>query len=380
VRPPAWVLLTGEYPPDAGGVADYSSLVASGLAAEGHSVHVCSPAGGTPPPQPGVVHHPLPGEFGPRALQALEGVLAEVGHPRRLLVQYVPHAYGYRALNLALCLWLYRRRQRETIWTMFHEVAYPLQAPPWRKTNLLAAGHRVMAGLVLRASQRRLVAIPRWSQLLGRLGDPARFPCEWLPVPSNVGAEVDPQRVAGVRASLGASSEPVVVGHFGSYGRLIAPRLRAMLPRVLDGNSRTHLLLLGRSGHAFAAELRAAHARHAQRIHAPGGQPADVLPHSLAACDLFVQPYEDGVSSRRGSLMACLSLGGCVLTHLGSASESMWSESGAVALAAPEATVHAALELSSDPQRRAELGQRGARLYDKRFHLRHTLAALTRQS
>ena len=37
-----WHFLTGEYPPDRGGVADYTALVAAGLAKHGCAVHVWS--------------------------------------------------------------------------------------------------------------------------------------------------------------------------------------------------------------------------------------------------------------------------------------------------------------------------------------------------
>jgi hypothetical protein len=35
-----WRLVTGEYPPQHGGVGDYSAQLAAGLAREGHEVHV----------------------------------------------------------------------------------------------------------------------------------------------------------------------------------------------------------------------------------------------------------------------------------------------------------------------------------------------------
>jgi hypothetical protein len=38
-----WHMITGEYPPQAGGVSDYSRVVARGLAAAGDTVHVYAP-------------------------------------------------------------------------------------------------------------------------------------------------------------------------------------------------------------------------------------------------------------------------------------------------------------------------------------------------
>ena len=38
-----WVILTGEYPPQSGGVSDYTRLVVEGLAAVGDEVAVYAP-------------------------------------------------------------------------------------------------------------------------------------------------------------------------------------------------------------------------------------------------------------------------------------------------------------------------------------------------
>ena len=44
-----WAILTGEYPPQAGGVSDYTRLVAEGLAAVGDEVAVYAPPQGHGP-------------------------------------------------------------------------------------------------------------------------------------------------------------------------------------------------------------------------------------------------------------------------------------------------------------------------------------------
>ena len=41
-----WHIITGEYPPQPGGVSDYTRLVAEGLAAAGDAVTVWAPSGG----------------------------------------------------------------------------------------------------------------------------------------------------------------------------------------------------------------------------------------------------------------------------------------------------------------------------------------------
>src|SRR4051812_9182616 len=129
-----WAILTGEYPPAPGGVSDYTRLVAQGLAAAGDRVHVFAPAGAMPTDPVGsneaesnISVHWLERGFAPRSLAAVERELQRLPRDTRLLVQYVPHAFGCRAMNIAFVAWLASRR-RQPLDIMFHEVAYPLSA------------------------------------------------------------------------------------------------------------------------------------------------------------------------------------------------------------------------------------------------------------
>jgi hypothetical protein len=58
-------LLTGEYPPQQGGVGDYTAALAAALARRGCEVHVWAPAPATADRR-GVTVHELPDRFGPR--------------------------------------------------------------------------------------------------------------------------------------------------------------------------------------------------------------------------------------------------------------------------------------------------------------------------
>ncbi len=121
----SWHLITGEYAPAKGGVADYTRALASALAAAGDSVHVWAPSTGPGlTPDPGVHLHPLPHGFQPRGLRRLSRELDCLPGPKRILVQYVPHAFGMRAMNLPFCGWVAALRKAD-VWIMFHEVALP---------------------------------------------------------------------------------------------------------------------------------------------------------------------------------------------------------------------------------------------------------------
>jgi len=353
-------------------------LVARGLARAGDEVHVfTSPCAPIAPADAGVSVRRLPGHFGPGDLAVLERHLAQLPRPLRLLVQYVPHAFGWKGMNVPLCLWLAWRR-RNPLWVMFHEVAFPVsRGQPWRQ-NLLGGVNRVMAGLLARAAQRVFVSIPAWEPLLRRLA-PRLPPCTWLPVPSNIEAQPAPEAVARQRRLLAPAAGADLLGHFGTYGEHITPLLQAVLPPLLASSRRRKVILLGRGGDRFAQALALAHPTLALQLVAPGTLAAEEIPPHLAACDILLQPYPDGVSSRRTSLMAGLALGLPIVTTDGALTEPLWRDSGAVALA-PAGDAGAFVEqverMLAQPEQAGILAERARDLYQKTFSLERTIEGL----
>src|SRR4029077_1505112 len=143
-----WHILTGEYPPQPGGVSDYTRLVARGLADAGDDVTIWAPPCGLPGEEyPGITVRRLPDCFSPRSLWLAGRAFDRARDPKRWLVQYVPHAFGWKAANAPFCLWLWSRR-RDGIWVMFHEVAYPSGAGYSLAEQVLAFVTGKMAALV----------------------------------------------------------------------------------------------------------------------------------------------------------------------------------------------------------------------------------------
>lgn len=367
-----WAILTGEYPPQPGGVSDYTRLVARGLAAAGDAVWVYAPAAAGPDPRdPGVEVRRLPGRFGPASLAALDRSLLRRPRPHRILVQYVPHAFGWKAMNLPFAAWVAARARRVApVWVMFHEVAFPFSWRPARHA-VLGAATRVMARLVAGVADRVLVSTPVWGELLERL-QPRVKPPEWLPVPCTIATEASP---AGVRL---APPGGFVVGHFGTFGGAIAGLLAATAGGILNLVPTAALLLVGRGSEVFRDGFVAAHPGLASRVAATGALPGEAVSAHLRACDLLVQPYPDGVTSRRTSVMAGLANGLPVVTNLGTLSEPLWAGGGVALVPSPDAgaVTRAAVELLADPAARAELGRRAAALYRDTFALEHTIAKL----
>ncbi len=371
-------LLTGEYPPRPGGVSDYSAQVASGLAAAGALVHVWTTPGGDPPEVPAVTVHRDSGRWSPAGLARLGAALDTFPVPRRLLVQYTPNAWGAKGLNLAFCRWLVARRRvrGDEVRLMFHEVAYPWQLHDKPTRWLLAAGQRWMARTLLRAGTHVDVTTPAWEGMLRAVAPGRLETVGWRPVPSNIPVADDPKAVASVRARV-CPAGGSVVGSFSSFSELTGPLLAAALPGVLAGHHDRVGLLIGQGGDRFAARLVAANPGLRGRLVATGPLTAAEVSAHLGACDLIVQLYPDGLTTRRTSLMASLAHGVPVVSNSGHLTEPFWAASGAVTLAAgPGGVASAADRLLADPAERARSGAAGRTLYDLRFALERTIEAI----
>lgn len=372
---PTWHIITGEYPPKIGGVGDNARLVACGLAAAGEEVKVWTPFCSHPfPRDPGVAIQSLPDHFGPGALVALGQALT--GSPRdRILIQYVPHAFGLKAMNLPFCLWLYSRR-RHCLRVNFHEVMFPIARGRPLSHNLLGAVTRLMAILVAHAADRIFVSAPIWKQILRtRIG--AKNPITLLPVPNNVPVVDDSVSIRSFRRSYARAE--FLLGHFSTYAPDIASALHGILPLILTDHRSVAILLLGSNSVSFRNSLLRDHPELSERLHATGLLPPQKLSCALSACDLLLQPYSDGVSMRRTTMTAALAHGIPVLTNSGISTERFWQSSGSVALV-PVGDITATRVLTSrllsDESLRARLSSNARDLYARRFDLRHTIAIL----
>ena len=383
--PRRWCVITCEYPPLMGGVSDHTRQLAAALAADGDTVDVwCPPAPEDAEPAPdieGVTVHVLPSRFGLGAIAVLRRTLRALPPDTRVLVQWVPTAFGWRMMNLPFALMLYSLRGRR-LDLYIHEVGWEV----WRETARRGSAgvvHHFMTWLVARSARRVYVTIPSWRwhlRLFGRYALPKDEDALWIPVPSNVPDHADAARVAELRRSLlSAPRQRVVVGHFGTYGRYHMALMPHIVARLLDEAADRTMLLVGRGGGALRDFVVAERPELAPRIVATGGiSPEEVAAH-LAACDVLVQPYEDGASTRRTSLMAGVALGRPTIVNRGRSTEDVWAEQRAVHLIdspAPHAFAVAVTKLLADAALRDRLSESARRLHAERFAMTHAVAAL----
>jgi glycosyltransferase involved in cell wall biosynthesis len=140
----------------------------------------------------------------------------------------------------------------------------------------------------------------------------------------------------------------------------------------------TSMLCIGRGSDVFRNQFALAHPELAKRVHATGRiSSTDVSAH-LRTCDLLIQPFPDGISSRRTTTMAALANGVATVSNLGPLSEPFWLCDSLVVAPTPDPIEIAqrAANLLHDPANLATVGQRGAAFYRERFALELTISRL----
>jgi hypothetical protein len=350
-------LLTGDTRPGGGGVGDYTRLLAAELLARGTAARIWDTRD-------------------PDLRTALPAALRE--EPGYVLLQYVPNTLGARGANLGFCLWLRSlSRAGADVRVMFHEPYFYFSWNPL--LNGLAIVQRMMAAVLLRAASQSYVSTAQWLPYLEPYA-PREAIFTVLPIPSTIPSPADETTTMEWRQRLGGGRW-LLVGHFGTYGDHVARELEPMIPAALRQFEGVRFVCIGRNSERFVERVRPQLPDNATRIIATGELSPPDTAAAIAACDVMVQPYPDGVTTRRTSVMAPLALGIATVTSRGFLTEPIWQEAGAVALApASDADAHAdaAAALLRDAGARGELASRGRAVYEAQFSIQRTVDALLR--
>jgi len=313
-------LITGEYPPDRGGVGDFTHELGRAMAELGHQAHVITSKLQTCKLAnlqtcKGVTVHRVVHGWGwgcwREVLQVAREERLDV-----LNIQYQAAAYRmHPAINL-LPWWLSQRGEPPVVVT-FHDLRVPYLFPkagPLRWQAVLALVRWADGVIVTNREDELQIADCR-----------LQTPVRRIPIGSNIA----PQLPAGYdrdtwRARWGLGPDDLLLGYFGFLnerkgGEDLIETLAALVAQGLSA----HLLLIGgRAGSsdptnvAYAERVDHLIAKHslAERVHRTGFVPLEDVSASLAAVDVCVLPYQDGVSLRHGSLHACLAHGRAVVT------------------------------------------------------------------
>jgi len=292
------LFISGEYPPDIGGVGDYTEHLRAGLGERGW--------------QSGLLSRRQVRRWDARALVALARRAPRTGVVH---IQYQAGAFDLLGDVCLMPVLVRRLRPRTRVVTTFHDVRAPYLFPKaglWRSKalHLLArTSHAVVA-----ADARDLAA----------LGGPSPRH-HHVPIGPNVvcapPADYDRQTF---RSALGVDAQTLAIVYFGllNASKGLDTLLDAFDLIVAQRPNARLLLLGGDVGASDPTDLHTAR-RVRQRLDAgptriagfdrrvlqPGWLPPAQLSAHLLAGDVALLPYADGASARRGSLLACAAHG-----------------------------------------------------------------------
>lgn len=301
------LMVTGEYPPMQGGVADYSRILAEHLQALGVEMHLLtSTEAADAPASPPV--HAMMARWGWRELYGQMADLIRQLRPDVINIQYQTAAYGLHPAINTLPL----RFRRTPMVTTFHDLRVPYLFPK-------AGPLREQAVWMLARHSRAVIATNEddAAELCRQRRMP---PVHEIPIGSNVICHLpDGFHRAQWRASWGLPSAGLVLCYFGF---LNATKGGEDLVRCLGNLVRhgidAHLLMIGGAvgasdpaNEAYLSSVLALIAElglHAH-VHWTDYLTDEEVSAAFALSDICVLPYRDGVSLRRGSLMAALAHG-----------------------------------------------------------------------
>ena len=295
VRKMRIALLSGAFPPQFDGIGDHTWWLSQALAEQDQEVTVLtSRAQGRPQP----VNVEVVSCFDASRQKTVAEALRALRPTSRfdwLIVQYNPFSFGRRGF----APWLVPALAATgiPIALMFHETfAVPMW--PWQHVLMRLWQYPQFIFLV-RTGHCHFVSTERW---LAQVRSWAKGPSFLLPVGSNL--PLCRLTKAEARERLGLSRDALLLGVFGfahlskrtdwivSAARLIQKRF-----------PQTEVLSVGQIGSLIRSACEDV------PVHDHGSLPGPEVSLRLRAMDLFLAPLSDGISARRGSIVAAFQHG-----------------------------------------------------------------------
>ena len=370
-------IVSGEFPPMQGGVGAFSQELARALAGRGHELHIFTHREARPEPAEGryslaQLREPVSLDYGmlhPRARRWRWGDVAQLADVvlrydlEVVNIQYQAAAYNMRSAAINLAPW--RLNGLAVPVVTFHDLRVPYLFPKAGPIRRMAVEWmaRLARGVIVTNSEDY--------ETLRAAGIKQEH-MRNIPIGSNVQVHaIDADEVLVTRRKLHVRPSDFLLGYFGFLNESKgADILLDALARLEDD---VHLVFVGgRTGSSDTANNQAFLDRlDAQiaglglrdRVHWTGFVGDRDVSAFLNASDVMVLPYKDGVSLRRGTLMAALAHGRPVVSTEAAHDVTPLAHGENIWLAAREdagALVEAIHLLRYDPALRAKLGQ-GAR-------------------
>jgi glycosyltransferase involved in cell wall biosynthesis len=300
-------MITGEYPPAMGGIADYTANLVQALRARSLRVRVLTAGSRSPGEDVTDV-----ADWSPRGVAAIARSVLEI-EADAVHLQYQTAAFHMSPLVNLLPLLLKAHGVRAPFVTTLHDFRSPYLFP--KAGRLRGAANRVL----LAASDAAIFVNP------SDLARTQRTSTYWIPIAPAIRPEEDrPGARDNARARLGFAPDDVVVAHFGFINR--SKGADVLLRAVADLQSsgmRLRLLFVGEpvgasdgTNAATVREMRelADALGVSEQVVSTGPLTAADVSTAFRAADMVALPFVDGASLNRSSLLACWAHGLAVIT------------------------------------------------------------------
>ena len=319
-------LVTGEYPPMEGGVGAFTEELAQALCTLGHEIHIITKREAWPSDIPKSVRqtrepiqldfaqlHPMIRHWRWSALSQIASLIERYEFDV-LNIQYQAAAYNMRSPSANLMPWRFHGLCPTVV--TFHDLRVPYLFPKAGRLRQTAVNFMAKRATGVIVTNRQDYAE------LQDLGIEADRLTQ-IPIGSNIEArEVLPAEITAVRNELNLSEKDRLLGYFGfvneTKGADTILQALARLP------AHVHLVFIGgRTGTSDTANNQVFYDQLddmiaaldlTNRVHWTGFVPEHNVSVYLKTADLMVMPYRDGVSLRRGTLMAVLAHGRPLIT------------------------------------------------------------------
>lgn len=356
-----------------GGVGAFTEQLARALAALGHEVHVIAPKKSRPPDS--------------------SRRISEIDDPVKVDFGYLhPRTGRWRWSTMSTVADIAIRQELDILNEQYQAAAYNMNSPapnflPWRLKGVLPvvitfhdlrppyllpkAGSLRERAIQFMASQARgsIVTNPADLATLQEWGIPS---VREIPIGSNIDVyHPNHIEIAEARERCGAGPDDVLLGYFGFLNE--SKGGQTLIDALASMDERFRLVFIGgqtgasdqANNEAYLAALRQriAEAGLTDRVYWTGFLPPQRVSTHLNAADLIVMPYRDGVSLRRGTLMAALAHGRPVISTQAKATVPALQHEETLWLVPPEDPIalgEAIQQLAANPVARANLGQAAA--------------------
>ena len=366
--------VTGEFPPMQGGVGAFTQELARAMGADGHVIHIITSRKAKP-----------------------EGMLRSLStrrEPEDLRFAWLhPWIGRWRWPSLAQVVDVAIRFELDILNIQYQAAAYNMNSAainflPWRIKGVLptvVTFHDLRTPYLFPKAgplrEKAVFSMARWAYGaittnradFDRLRQKALTPVAEIPIGSNIKTYTPNHiEIAEVRDKLKLAAHDLLLGYFGFLNASKGADTLLQALAQLDG--RFHLVFIGGQTGAsdntnadFLAQTRQLvdNLGLADRVHWSGYLADERVSTYLQAADIMVMPYRDGVSLRRGTLMAALAHGRPLISTIPAEPIPQLAHGENIWLVVPDdaaALTQAVKALAADPDLRGRLGQGAEKL------------------